>query len=52
MAGRLRKEFGTPEAIFNASLTALEAQNLPAPVVQAIHTRQAMSDTARELARA
>jgi DNA processing protein len=50
MAGKLLREFGTPEAIFNASLTALEAQNLPAPVAQAIHTRQAMSDAARELA--
>jgi hypothetical protein len=38
MAGKLLREFGTPEAIFNASLTALEAQNLPAPVAQAIHT--------------
>jgi DNA processing protein len=50
IAGKLLREFGTPEAIFNASLTALEAQNLPAPVAQAIHTRQAMSDAARELA--
>jgi DNA processing protein len=50
MAGKLLREFGTPEAIFNASLTALEAQNLPAPVAQAIHTRQALSDAARELA--
>jgi DNA processing protein len=50
MAGKLLREFGTPEAIFNASLTAIEAQNLPAPVAQAIHTRQAMSDAARELA--
>jgi DNA processing protein len=50
MAGKLLREFGTPEAIFNASLTALEAQNLPAPVAQAIHTKQAMSDAARELA--
>src|SRR6204780_4100131 len=50
MAGKLLREFGSPEAIFNASLTALEAQNLPAPVAQAIHTRQALSDAARELA--
>jgi DNA processing protein len=50
MAGKLLREFGSPEAIFNASLTALEAQNLPAPVAQAIHTRQALNDAARELA--
>jgi DNA processing protein len=50
MAGKLLREFGSPEAIFNASLTALEAQNLPAPIAQAIHTRQALSDAARELA--
>jgi excinuclease UvrABC nuclease subunit len=37
LAGKLLKEFGTPEAVFNASLTALEAQRLPAAVAQAIH---------------
>jgi DNA processing protein len=37
-----------PRRSSNASLTALEAQNLPAPVAQAIHTRQARSDAVRE----
>ena len=50
MAGKLLREFGTPEAVFHASLTALEAQNLPALVAQAIHSRQPMSDAAKELA--
>jgi len=50
MAGKLLLEFGSPEAIFAASLTALEAQRLPAAVAQAIHTRQPLSDAAKELA--
>jgi DNA processing protein len=50
MAGKLLREFGSPEAIFNASLTALEAQRLTAPVAQAIHTRQPLSEAAKELA--
>jgi DNA processing protein len=51
-AGKLLREFGNPEAIFNASLTALEAQRLPAAVAQAIHTRQPLSAAAKELAQA
>jgi DNA processing protein len=51
-AGKLLREFGSPEAIFNASLTALEAQRLPAAVAQAIHTRQPLSAAAKELAQA
>lgn len=50
MAGKLLCEFGSPEAIFSASLTALEAQRLPAAVAQAIHTRQPLSDAAKEMA--
>jgi len=46
------REFGSPEAIFNASLTTLEAQRLPATVAQAIHTRQPLSDATKELAKA
>jgi DNA processing protein len=34
MAGKLRREMGSPEAIFNASLTELEGR-LPAAVAQA-----------------
>jgi DNA processing protein len=52
MAGKLLREFGSPEAIFNASLTTLEAQRLPAAVAQAIHTRQPLSDATKELAKA
>jgi DNA processing protein len=40
MAGKLLREMGSPEAIFNASLTELEAYRLSAAVAQALHTRQ------------
>ena len=50
MAGKLLVEFGSPDAIFSASLTALEGQRLPAAVAQAIHSRQPLSDAAKELA--
>jgi DNA processing protein len=49
-AGKLLGEFGSPDAIFSASLTALEAQRLPAAVAQAIHSRRPLSDAAKELA--
>ena len=52
MAGKLLTAFGSPDAIFNASLTALEGQRLPAAVAQAIHTRRPLSDAAKELAQA
>src|SRR5271154_3353769 len=52
MAGKLLRHFGSPQAIFNASLTALEAQRLPVAVSQAIHTRQPLSAAAKELAQA
>ncbi len=51
-AGKLLREFGSPEGVFNASLTALEAQGLPAPVAQAIHSREPLSAAAKELAQA
>jgi len=51
-AGKLLREFGSPDEIFNASLTGLEAQHLPAAVVQAIHSRRPLSDAAKELAQA
>jgi DNA processing protein len=50
MAGKLLGEFGSPDAIFSASLTALEAQRLPAAVAQALHSRRPLSDAAKELA--
>ncbi len=49
-AGKLLRAFGSPEAIFNASLTTLEAHRLPAAVAQAIHSRQPLSAAAKELA--
>jgi DNA processing protein len=52
MAGKLLSQFGSPDAIFNASLTALEGQRLPAAVAQAIHTGRPLSDAAKELAQA
>jgi DNA processing protein len=52
MAGKLLREMGSPEAIFNASLTELEARRLPAAVAQALHTRQPLSAAAKELAQA
>ncbi|HXX45818.1 MAG TPA: DNA-processing protein DprA [Candidatus Acidoferrales bacterium] len=51
-AGKLLREFGSPDEIFNASLTALEAQHLPAAVAQTINSRRPLSDAARELAQA
>jgi DNA processing protein len=51
-AGKLLREFGSPEGVFNASLTALEAQRLPAAVAQAIHSREPLSAAAKELAQA
>jgi len=50
MAGKLLREFGSPDAIFSASLTALEGQRLPAAVAQALHSRRPISDAAKELA--
>jgi DNA processing protein len=52
MAGKLLRAMGSPEAIFNASLTELESHRLPAVVAQIIHTRQPMSAAAKELAQA
>ncbi len=50
MAGKLLREFGSAEAVFSASIAALEAQRLPATVVQAIHSREPLSAAAKELA--
>ena len=52
MAGKLLRAMGSPETIFNASLTELESHRLPAAVAQMIHTRQPMSAAAKELAQA
>lgn len=52
MAGKLLGVFGSPDAIFHASLTALEGERLPAAVAQAIHSGRPLSDAAKELAQA
>jgi DNA processing protein len=50
-SGKLLREFGSPEGIFAASLTSLEALRLPAAVAQAIHSQQPLRDAEKELAR-
>jgi DNA processing protein len=40
LTARLLREFGTPQGVFHASLTALESCNLPAPVAQALYKKQ------------
>src|ERR1700740_310993 len=52
MAGKLLREMGNPQEIFNASLTELEGHHLPAAVAQAIHSHRPLSDAAKELAAA
>src|ERR1700745_4532380 len=52
MAGKLFREMGNPQEIFNASLTELEGHHLPTAVAQAIHSRRPLSDAAKELATA
>jgi DNA processing protein len=51
-AGKLLKTLGSPERIFAASLTELEAHHLPPAVAQAIHSRRPLSSAAKELAQA
>jgi DNA processing protein len=50
LAGKLLRQFGTPEHIFAASLTELEACRLPAAVAQAIASRSAFGDAEKQLA--
>jgi DNA processing protein len=49
-AGKLLRELHSPEAIFAASLTALESFRLPAAVAQAIHSQSPLRDAEKELA--
>ncbi len=51
LAGKLLRQFGSPEGIFRASLTELEACRLPAAPAQAIRSRSAHKDAEAELAR-
>jgi DNA processing protein len=50
LAGRLLKQFGSPEAVFSAPLTSLEACNLPAAVAQAIFKKESFRRAEKELA--
>ncbi len=50
LTARLLRHFGTPEAVFRASLTELEACNLPAAVAQAIHSQAPLKAAEKELA--
>lgn len=49
LSARLLKRFGSPDAIFHASLTQLEACSLPAQVAQAIFKKEAFKRAEREL---
>ncbi len=51
LAGKLLREFGSPEAVFAASLTALEACSIPAEAAQAIRSQQPLRLAEKELAR-
>ena len=50
LAGRLLQKFGSPEGVFRASLTELEACNLPAPVAQALFQKEGFGRAEKELA--
>jgi DNA processing protein len=50
LSARLLHQFASPEAIFRASLTQLEACNLTAPVAQAIFRKEAFGRAEKELA--
>ena len=50
LTSRLLREFGTPDGVFHASLTALEACNLPAPAAQAIYKKQTFWRAEKEVA--
>jgi len=49
LSGKLLRSFGSPEAVFAAPLTELEACRLPAAVARAIHSQKALEDAAKEL---
>jgi DNA processing protein len=50
LCARLLRKIGSPDRIFHASLTELEACSLPARVAQAIHNKEAFKRAAKELA--
>ncbi len=50
LSARLLRQFGSPDAVFRASLTGLESCNLPAPVAQALFKKEAFQRAEKELA--
>ena len=50
LTGKLLRQFGSPECVFNASLTELEACRLPAATAQAVKSRAGFRDAEKELA--
>jgi DNA processing protein len=48
--GKLLRQFGSPDGVFRASLTELEACRLPAATAQAVHSQAAFRDAEKELA--
>jgi DNA processing protein len=50
LTGKLLRQFGSPEAVFSASLTELEACRLPAATAQAVVSRTGYRDAEKELA--
>ena len=49
LIGKLLRTFGQADAVFAASLTALESCSLPAAVAQAVRSRAGFRDAEREL---
>ena len=50
LTGKLLRQFGSPEEVFRASLTELEACRLPAATAQAVHSQAGFRDAEKELA--
>lgn len=50
LTGKLLRQFGSPEGVFKASLTELEACRLPAATAQAVKSRAGFRDAEKELA--
>jgi DNA processing protein len=52
LSARLLREFGSPDGVFHARRSALEACNVPAPVAQAIVNKEAFQRAEKEVAAA
>jgi DNA processing protein len=50
LTAKLLRAFGTPEAVFRATLTGLEACHLPAPVAQVIASQAPLKAAEKEIA--